>query len=298
MKFLVTGASGLIGHALVSFFKKDHHDVHTLVRARADLLPNEIAWDPEQGVINSELLENFDAVVHLAGENIAGFWTAAKKRRILDSRVHGTKLLCRTLSQLKNPPKVLISASAIGIYGHQGSKILNESSPTGTDFLANVCKQWEAATLEAKNKGIRVVNLRTGIVLSKEGGALKKMLTPFKLGLGGKIGDGQQYMSWIAIDDLIAAIVYAIEHNEISGPMNAVSLNPVTNQEFTKTLGHVLNRPTFMSIPKTIIQWLMGEMGEELLLNSQRVKPDVLLANGFRFQYSTLDEALKSILYA
>lgn len=296
MKVLVTGSSGLVGSALVSFLKTGHHQVIKLVRTRADLLPHEVAWDPERGIINPELLEGLDAVVHLAGENIAGIWTQKKKHRIFESRVQGTRLLCRALSQLKNPPSVLVSASAVGYYGNQGDRLLTEASPKGQGFLADVCQKWEEATQLATESGIRTVNLRIGMVLSPQGGGLKNMLTPFKLGLGGSFGSGQQYISWIAIDDLIGIIYYAIRQASVAGPVNAVSPHPVTNGEFTKTLGEVLKRPTFFKMPISILNWVFGQMAEELLLSSQRAVPAVLEEKGFQFSYPHLAGALRHLL--
>lgn len=296
MKILVTGSSGLIGSALVSFLTSGHHEVYKLVRARADLLPNEIAWDPQQGVINKTLLEKMDVVVHLAGEGINGRWTMNKKKRIIESRVNGTMLLSKALSELENPPEVFVSASAVGYYGDQGSRILNEKSEAGSGFLADVCQEWEEATQDAKEKGIRTINLRIGMVLDSRGGALKAMLTPFKLGLGGVMGSGEQFISWITLNDLIAVIYYVIKQKEISGPVNAVSPQPVTNREFTKTLGKVLHRPTFLSMPAPLVKMVFGQMGTELLLGSQRVKPEVLLDRGYRYKNPELMCALESLL--
>lgn len=296
MKILVTGSTGLIGSALISFLLIGKNHVLKLVRTRANLKPNEVAWDSQRGVINPELLEGLDAVVHLAGESLTGQWTEEKKKRIVDSRVKTTELLCQSLSKLQKPPSVLICASAIGYYGCQGDKVLTESSPKGTGFLADVCEKWENATQAAKDKGIRTVNLRLGMVLSPKGGALKQMLLPFQLGLGAQIGNGKQYMSWIAIDDLIAVIYYAMRQNALQGPVNAVSPYPLTNFEFTKTLGSVLNRPTFLSIPDFAVKWIFGEMGEALLLCSERVRPEALLEIGYRFDYPKAGEALEHLL--
>lgn len=297
MKVLVTGSSGLIGSRLVPFLKENGHEVITLVRGRSTLLPDEMVWNPERGVISPERLEGIDAVVHLAGENIADSrWTSEKKKRILDSRVISTRLLCRALSSLKNPPRVLVSASATGYYGNRGDEVLTERSSRGKGFLADVCEKWEQATHEAGEKGIRVVNLRTGIVLSAAGGALKQMLPPFELGLGGTIGSGKQYMSWIAIDDLIRIIDFALHKEALRGPVNAVSPNPVTNKVFTKTLAHLLHRPALMWIPAFMARWLFGEMADEMLLSSARVEPRVLQENGFSFLYPTLEQALRFIL--
>ncbi|WP_039357418.1 TIGR01777 family oxidoreductase [Candidatus Protochlamydia amoebophila] len=296
MKILVTGSSGLIGSALIPFLKLGQHQIAKLVRKKTGLKSGEIAWDLEKGIINPELLEGVEAVIHLAGENIASIWTEKKKKQILESRVKGTKLLCQNLICLKSPPEVLISSSAIGYYGDHSDQILTEHSPKGQGFLADVCQQWEAATQSATEAGIRTVFLRTGIVLSTQGGALKSMLTPFKLGLGGELGSGKQYMSWISIDDLIGIIYYVIRQKELQGAINAVSPNPVTNREFTKILGNVLHRPTFFKIPTFVLKWIVGEMAEEVLLKSRRVIPEILEDKGFRFDHPNLKEALQSIL--
>ncbi|WP_228840616.1 TIGR01777 family oxidoreductase [Candidatus Protochlamydia phocaeensis] len=296
MKILVTGSSGLVGSALIPFLTTGHHEVIRLVRARADLRSHEVAWDPERGIINPELLEGLDAVIHLAGENIAGIWTSRKKKRIFESRVQGTRLLCRALSQLHYPPSVLVCASAVGYYGNQGDHILTEKSPKGQGFLADICEQWEEATQAAKEKGIRTVNLRIGMVLSPRGGGLKQMLTPFNLGLGGEMGSGEQYISWIAIDDLIGAIYYALRQSSLSGPVNAVSPHPVTNREFTSILGKVLHRPTVFKIPSFVLKWICGEMADEVLLASQRALPEELSDKGFQFYYPNLEQALRRLL--
>lgn len=296
MKILVTGSSGLVGSALIPFLLIGKHDVFKLVRVRADLKPNEVAWDSKKGVIDPSVLEGFDAVVHLAGENLMGKWTEEKKKRIMDSRIKNTQLLCQTLSQLRQPPGVLICASAIGYYGNQGDKVLTEASPNGQGFLADLCEKWEKATQAAVEKNIRTINLRIGMVLSPKGGALKQMILPFQLGLGGQIGDGLQYMSWIAVDDLIGIIYYGMRQTTLSGPVNAVSPYPITNYEFTKTLGAVLHRPTFFSLPVIALRWIFGEMADALLLCSQRVRPAALLNSRFRFEYPKLEEALEYLL--
>lgn len=296
MKILVTGSSGLVGSALVEFLKRYKHTVWKLVRGRADIKANEIAWNPAKGVVSPELLEGFDAVVHLAGETLIGRWTDEKKDKIEKSRVRGTKLLCKALSDLKNAPKVFIGASAIGYYGERGAKTVDETSEPGTGFLSNVCQKWEKATQMLQEKGIRTVNLRTGIVLSRKGGALKQMLLPFQLCLGGKLGSGQQYMSWIDLDDLIGIIYYCIKNDQMIGPLNAVSPYPVTNEEFTKTLGSVLKRPTFLTVPEFVIHFVFGEMGDAMLLSSTRVRPQVLLDQGYQFEYPRLAQSLEHLL--
>jgi uncharacterized protein (TIGR01777 family) len=236
-----------------------------------------------------------DVVVHLAGENIMGYWTQGKKERIRTSRVNGTRLLCQSLCQLRDPPSVFICASATGYYGNRGNEILTETSSKGEGFLADVCEEWEEATRAASERGIRTLNLRIGMVLSSEGGALKYMLPIFKGGLGGRIGPGNQYVSWIVIDDLVRIIEHVIKQEHLAGPINSVAPEPVTNAELTKTLGHVLHRPTFLSVPTFAVQLIFGELGKELLLSSQRVKPEKLEKSGFQFDYPHLEEALRHL---
>lgn len=292
LKVAITGASGLIGAHLTAFLQTGGHGVFRLVRKKSDN-PLEIFWNPSTGDIDANALEGMDAVVHLAGENIAGRWTAAKKERILRSRVDGTRLLSETLTKLTHPPQVLISASAIGYYGHRGSDTLTEEDLPGRNFLSDVCRQWEAAAQPAQQAGIRVVNFRIGVVLSASGGVLAQMKTPFTLGLGGVVGDGKQYMSWIALDDLIGVIHFLLYQGDVSGPVNAASPNPVSNREFTQTLGAVLHRPTLIPLPAFVVKALFAEMGEELLLASTRVKPARLEEMGFSFLYPQLQDALR-----
>jgi uncharacterized protein (TIGR01777 family) len=295
MKILVSGASGLIGSA---FVKAASHGGHaTAALTRGNPASGAARWDPVAGTIDKDRLEGFNAVVHLSGENIAAArWSAAQKQRILDSRVRGTQLLCSTLASLKSPPSVLISASAVGVYGDCGDRLLTEDSPTGNDFLANVCRQWEASTGAASSAGIRVVHLRTGVVLAKEGGALAKMLFPFKMGVGGKIGSGAQYMSWIHLEDEAEIILHCIGRDSIRGAINAVGPAAVTNAEFTKTLGRVLKRPTVFPLPGFAARLVLGEMADALLLSSQRVDPRQLTASGYSFRYSNLESALRQVL--
>jgi uncharacterized protein len=296
MKVLVSGSSGLIGSALVPFLARGGHTAVGLVRLKPQHGAAEVYWNPERGEVDTKGLEGFEGVVHLAGENIAGRWTAEKKTAIRESRVKGTRLLCQTLAQLERPPKVLVCASAVGYYGDRGDEVLREDSRSGSGFLAEVCREWEAAASPAIQKGIRVTELRIGLVLSAEGGALKSMLFPFKLGLGGKIGNGKQYMSWIAMDDLVRVISRALVDDTLHGPVNAVSPSPVTNLEFTKTLGRVLGRLTPFPMPAFAARLAFGEMGEALLLASQRVEPRRLRETGYAFRFPELEGALRDLL--
>lgn len=290
MKILVTGATGLIGSALVSHLRAAGQDVTILTRHPRG---NERKWDPDANQINPRDLEGIDAVVNLAGESIAtGRWTASKKKRILESRLSSTRLLVETFAKMPKPPKVLINASAIGYYGDREDEVLTEDSSSGRGFLAEVCRQWESAAEPASQLGTRVILLRTGIVLAKGGGALSKMMTPFKLGLGGVVGSGKQFMSWIAIDDLVRIIAFLLAESGLKGVFNAVGPTPATNRDFTKTLGQVLHRPTLLPLPGFAVMLLMGEMGQDLLLSSQRVLPLRLQKAGFSFIYSDLKKCL------
>ena len=253
-------------------------------------------WDPARGSIDAGKLEGVEGVVHLAGEAISERWTAEKKARIRDSRVKGTRLLCDTLAQLPTPPKVLVCASAIGYYGDRGAEVLTEESASGVGFLAEVCRAWEGATEPARQKGIRVVNLRFGVVLSTAGGALAKMLPPFRMGMGGILGSGKQYISWITLDDAIGAIRHALLTEPLQGPANAVAPQPVTNEEFTKTLGKVLGRPTLVPLPAFAARLMFGEMANELLLASARVQPAKLRATEYTFRYPDLEAGLRHLL--
>jgi uncharacterized protein (TIGR01777 family) len=295
MKILVTGSTGLIGSALVPFLTTAGHQVVRMVRSKPTN-GDQIQWDPYSGSLDKSRLEGFDAIVHLSGENIAGRWTAAKKTKLRDSRIKSTRLLSKTLAELQKPPKVLVCASAMGYYGNRSDEMMKEDSPPGRGFLAETVKEWEAQVQPAIKKGIRVVNLRTGVVLSPAGGALKEMLLPFKMGVGGVIGSGEQYFSWIAIDDVVGAIYHCINTESLSGPVNVASPNPVTNREFTKTLGRVLSRPTIFPLPAFAARLVFGEMGEELLLASIRVQPAKLQATGYPFRYPDLEGALRHVL--
>jgi uncharacterized protein (TIGR01777 family) len=301
MKIIVTGSTGLIGSALVASLLARGDEVTRLVREKTDAPhadgTREVLWSPGRGELNAAELEGHDAAIHLAGDPIAeGRWTDEKKRRIRESRVQGTTLLAETLARLSAPPRVLLTASAVGYYGDRGAEILNETSTAGADFLSDVCRVWEASADEAKAAGIRVVRLRFGVVLSGAGGALTKMLTPFKMGVGGKIGSGQQYMSWIALDDAIGAILHALAHEELEGAVNVVAPRAVTNAEFTKTLGGVLGRPTIFSVPAFAARLAFGEMADAALLASQRAEPAQLKATGYVFKYPELEGALRHAL--
>ena len=296
MKVLISGSSGLVGKALAKSLTNDGHEVLRLVR-RKPATAAEIEWHPNHGGLDAERLQGIDAVVHLAGESIAsGRWTDEKKRAIRESRVKGTSLLAESLAQASTPPSVFISASAIGYYGNRGDELLTETSRPGDDFLAGVCIEWENATKPAVENGIRTVNARFGIILDETEGALAKMLTPFRMGIGGRVGDGRQWMSWVALDDVVNAAKFLITDTSTRGPVNFVSPSPVTNAEFTKTLGRVLSRPTFFPVPEFAARLAFGEMADALLLASQRVKPAVLEEKGFKFGWPTLESALTHIL--
>lgn len=296
MKIAVTGSTGLIGSALIPFLTAQGHDVMRLVRAKSNSRAHDIFWNPYAEILDKNDLEGIDAVVHLSGENIDGRWTNKKKAKIRKSRVKTTQFLSKTLAELQQPPQVLVSASGTNYYGHRGEEILREESKPDTSFLAQVCRDWEAATEPAARKGIRVVNLRMGLILSSEGGALKKMLFPFKIGAGGIIGRGDQYWSWIALDDVLGTFYHAILTDSLEGPVNVVAPNPVTNREFTKTLGRVLSRPTLFPMPAFAARLAFGEMTEALLLASARVEPAKLVASGYTFHYPELKGALRHLL--
>jgi uncharacterized protein (TIGR01777 family) len=298
MKVVVSGSSGLVGSALVPRLTESGHQVVRLVRSEPAADGSEVRWDLEAREIHKAGLEGVDAAVHLAGESIAaGRWTAAKKARILNSRARGTSLLAETLAGLKPRPKVLVSASGVHYYGERGDEALTENSGSGSAFfLSNVCRQWESATEPAAGAGIRVVNLRFGVILSADGGALPSLLTPFRLGIGGKLGFGRQFMPWITVDDAVGAIMHALTMDTLGGPVNAVAPQAVTNHEFTKTLGRVLGRPTLLPMPAFAARLAFGQMADELLLASLRVEPEKLLASGYRFRFPELEGALRHLL--
>jgi uncharacterized protein (TIGR01777 family) len=294
---IVSGASGLIGSGLIPFLTEGGHSVERLVRGASRPGAPEISWDPTGGTVDRGRLEGVDAVVHLAGESVgAGRWTSQRREGIRRSRVEGTRTLCEALADLRTPPRVLLSASAVGFYGDRGEEDLTEESPAGKGFLADVCREWEAATRPAEEAGVRVVRLRIGIVLSRAGGALRRMLLPFQMGLGGPIGSGKQFMSWIVLDDVLAAIQHAIVKGSLSGPVNAVAPNPVRQAEFARTLARVLRRPAFLPLPAFAVRTMMGEMGQALLLDGARVLPRRLSESGFEFWRPDLDSALRAAL--
>ncbi len=297
MNIVISGSTGLIGSQLVSTLAGQGHLVVPLARSPAGAAAGAVVWDPERGTIDAQGLERRDAVVHLAARNIAsGRWTPEVKAQIKETRVKGTRLLCEALARLSDPPKVLVSASAIGYYGQRGDELLEEGSTPGEGFLAETCREWESATEPAAGKGIRVVTMRIGVVMSPKGGALARMLLPFRLGLGGPLGSGRQYMSWISLDDIAGAIVYALSHEELSGPVNGVAPNPVTNAEFARILGKVLRRPAIFPMPDFAARLAFGEMADELLLAGARVAPAKLAAAGYRFQHPDLETALRAVL--
>jgi len=293
-RILVSGVSGPIGAALLPPFKTRGYEVTRLVRG-AVTGEDQIAWDPAKP-ISPNAVSGFDAVIHLAGESIVGRWTDEKKAKIRDSRIVGTAALAQALAQAKDKPQVFACSSAIGYYGDRGNEFLNEHSSPGSGFLSDVCREWEAATKAANDAGIRTVQMRTGVVLSKEGGALGKMLTPFRLGVGGKIGNGQQWMSWIDAQDMVGAIHHILKTDLLQGPVNMVAPKTVTNEEFTRTLASVLSRPALFPLPAFVVKLAFGEMGETVLLGSQRVEPTQLVMSGYPFRFSNLRSSLESIL--
>jgi TIGR01777 family protein len=295
MRILITGASGLIGKALQKSFEEKGYEM--LLATRSEPKDEQhIHWNADTGFADGDLgrLEGLDAVIHLAGEGIAGLrWTDEKKKAIRDSRVFGTRTMIEAFARLEQKPKVFIAGSAVGFYGDRGDDEMTEASSAGKTFLADVCKEWESESRRAEDLGIRTVLLRTGIVLSKDGGALATMLTPFKLGVGGVIGSGKQWMSWITLDDVVGIINYALENENVRGAVNNVSPNPVTNEEFTKTLGTVLYRPTFLPLPEFAVNLVFGEMGDALLIDSTKVIPKRMKDAGYEFKFTDLKAALE-----
>jgi uncharacterized protein (TIGR01777 family) len=293
---VVSGASGLIGSALVRRLTTQGHRVTRLVRRAAG--PGEISWDPAARSLNPTPLEGADAVVHLSGENVGARWTSARKARIRSSRVASTRLLSETLAGLQRPPEVLVSASAVGVYGNRGDEVLTEESPPGhpRDFLVSVTQEWEQAAEPARVEGIRVVHPRFGVVLSAAGGALRKMLLPFRLGLGARLGSGGQWMSWISIDDAVQALLHALVDDSLQGPVNVTSPEPVTNRDFTRTLARVLSRPALLAVPEAALRLALGDMAVGTILSSIRAVPARLLQAGYRFGHPDLESALRHVL--
>jgi uncharacterized protein (TIGR01777 family) len=297
MRVAVSGSGGLIGSALMKALADGGHDAVRMVRRAPSVGEKAVRWDPRTGAVDAAGLEGADAVVHLAGENIAaGRWNAGRKAAIRDSRVEGTRHLSEALAALSNPPETLVCASATGYYGDRGDNVVTEESPAGTGFLAEVCREWEAASAPAVRKGIRVVTLRIGMVLASDGGALSRMLPVFRAGLGGVLGSGSQYVSWIALDDLPAIVLHALSREELRGAVNAVAPRPATNRELTKALGKVLSRPVLCSVPAFALRLVFGEMADALLLSGCRVLPRRLEETGYRFRYPELVGALHHLL--
>ncbi len=299
MNVLVSGATGLIGSALCNALTQRGDKVARLVRKEWSSDPAEMLWDPAEGYIERGKLEGFDAAVHLSGENVgSGCWTANKKRRIMQSRTQTTRLLCDTFATLASQPKVWVSASATGYYGNCGDHAVDEDAPSGDLFLSEVCRQWEEATLPAREMGIRVVNARFGVVLGGKNSPFGKMLLPFKLGLGGPVGPGTQYMPWITLGDAVRAIIFVLDTQDVDGPVNVVSPHPVRNREFVKCLGQALHRPAVVPVPAFAVRMVFGEMADNLLLASQRAVPKKLEESGFAFDHPHLDEAIRHVLEA
>jgi uncharacterized protein (TIGR01777 family) len=296
LRVAISGATGFLGRALTTHLTQLGHTVVPLTRRRESAAKQAIPWDPARGELAPDALAGIDAVVHLAGANIAQRWSDDVKREIVDSRVKSTSLLARTIQAMPVPPRTLLSGSAAGIYGDRDDELLDESSTLGTGFLADVARAWEGATAPLDRADVRVACLRTGIVLDKHGGALEKMLTPFRLGMGGRIGNGTQVMSWISLEDWTRAVAFLLDAGQVKGPVNLVAPAPVANNDITQALGHALGRPTLLSVPETAIHLLFGEMGDQTLLASQRVVPTRLLGAGFSFRHETIGSALAAAL--
>jgi uncharacterized protein (TIGR01777 family) len=298
VRIVVSGATGLIGGALTRRLTREGHEVVPLVRRTPQPSEHAIAWDPARGTIDRAALEGCDAVVHLAGENVFGRWTGAKKRRIRESRVAGTRLVSDAIAALQRRPGVLLAASAVGYYGDQGAVELTEQSSRGADFLADVARDWETATAPASRAGVRVANLRFGVVLDPSGGVLAKMLPAFRLGLGGPIGNGAQYFPWIALEDALGAILHLLATDSLSGPVNVTAPHPVTQLEFVRTLGRVLRRPAVLPLPSFALRLAFGREAADMMGSGQRVLPARLLASGYGFKFGDLEPALRQLLSA
>lgn len=301
MKILISGSTGLIGSALTAALQAAGHEITRLTRPGNKTMGGlasdaAIEWRPERGLLDHARVEGFDAAIHLAGENIAGRWTPEKKEAIRDSRVQSTRLLCETLARLERPPHTLLCASASGIYGGRGDEPLSEESAHGKGFLADVCRQWEASTDPASSRGIRVVNMRFAMVLSARGGALAQMLTPFRFGLGGPLGGGRQFMSWVTLDDVVRAALHLLATESLKGPVNIASPHPLRNSDFTRLLALALHRPALLPVPAFALRLLYGDLADEVLLASQRLVPEHLQNSGFQFEYPDLRGALRHLL--
>jgi uncharacterized protein (TIGR01777 family) len=296
MRILISGSSGFVGSNLISFLKSKGIKLNFLKRNQDQIKDITILWHPEKRIIDPKFLEGYDAVIHLSGENLSSKrWNKRQKEKIFNSRIQDTNFLTQSILNLNSPPKIFLCASAAGYYGNCGDKIINEDQPPGKGFLAEVCKYWEQEAAKVNKRNIRVVNLRFGMILGPGSGALAKMLPFFKLGLGGKFGNGKQYISWISIDDTVRAIHHILNNNSLNGPINIVAPNPVTNEEFTMTLGKVLNKTVNFSLPSSMLRILLGEMADELLLSSTRVMPQKLINSGFSFKHETISKALQDI---
>lgn len=296
LKVAITGAGGMIGTAMRAFLTTGGHKVLPVTR-KPDAYKQQVTWNPAEGVIERDKLESLDAVIHLAGDNIAsGRWSEAKKKRIRDSRVNSTRLLAETLAGLNHPPKVVVCASAVGYYGTRGDEVLYESSQPGEGFLPDVCREWEEAAAPLRAKGVRVVHARLGVVTTPVGGALGKMLLPFNLGLGGRLGSGDQYWSWISIEDVLRAFLFLIRNESIQGPVNLAAPEPLTNRAFTREVCAALNRPGVLPAPEPVLRLVLGEMADEMLLSSARAVPKALMDNGFRFTHTDLKTCVRELL--
>ncbi len=296
MKIIMAGATGLVGSALVSNFTQSGHSVIRLIRAEKETSDTTIPWDPAAKILDTTMIENADVLICLSGESISQRWTQKSRTAIRDSRVNAATFLSESLRKLKSPPKLFMCASAVGYYGDRADATLSESADAGDDFLARVCIEWEHAASQATDLGIRCVQLRFGVVLSKEGGALSKMLLPFRMGLGGILGNGKQFMSWITLRNVVSSIQFIIDTESICGPVNVVSPTPITNREFTKALGTVLRRPTMLPVPVPLLKILLGDMAQGLLLNSVRATPNMLQQHGYQFSDPTILSALEHVL--
>ena len=296
MKILISGSHGFIGSAVHRSLSQQGHSLLRLIRLTQIAKSDEVFWNLPDNYIDHSKLTNLDAVIHLAGENLFGRWNEKKKQAIHDSRVKGTAFLAKTLAAMEHKPKVLICASAIGYYGNRGEDECIETIEAGDSFLSTVCCQWEQSARPASEAGVRVVNLRFGVVLGKEGGSLAKMLPAFKMGMGGPLGNGQQWVSWVSIVDAVRAIEFAIEHETLQGPVNVVSPHPVRNKEFAHAVGHALHRPEVVPVPKRMLKFMFGEMADETVLASTKVLPQKLQTEDFQFQHPDLNTALEAIL--